>query len=166
MTVPPLLAWLGRSLVPLAFGVFVIAFYRDIQALPDDAIRYPNVVIAVTLSVVLINLAAETVMPAIQRRRAESSDAAESVGAAPRFPALPTVARPLAVILLVAAFAWFTPRAGFYPSAVVFLFGVTFALGTRRPLTLAATSLGIGFAAFVLFDVLLGVSLPAGRWWA
>ena len=66
----------------------------------------------------------------------------------------------------VLAFVLVLPFAGLWPSLAVFLIAALAALGERRPTVLLGASLGTALLGWALVELLLGVYIHPGSWWA
>lgn len=161
MVVSKISVWAGRSLIPVLTALFAVSFFINIQSLNADAVRYPNVIIPVTLGLVALNLLAEG-RTVSDYQRAALRNPRVALGAFLLAPL--SIVRPVLVVGLVAAFSYAIPRAGFYPSAVVFLFVTPWALGMRSLKVSVALGLGVGSCVYLLFEIVLGLSLPQRGW--
>lgn len=153
------LIWAGRSIIPAATGLFAIAFLVNIRDLDAAAVQYPNVIIPITLGLVLLNVVAEA--RTVGRQAVQDFPAPQAALRAFLSAPLP-ITRPVTVVAFVALFAYSIPRLGFYLSALGFLLAVPPALGLRSLRLGVGIALGVGLAAYLLFEVLLGLSLPRG----
>jgi hypothetical protein len=81
--------------------------------------------------------------------------------------ALPRVVRVTVIALGALAFLYAMPRLGFFLSAVAFSLVALAVLGVRRPLPVAAVSLGVPAALVALFNHALTLPLPTSpfAWW-
>jgi hypothetical protein len=147
----------GKAIIPSFAGIFAVLFFINIQDLNADAVRYPNVIIPVIIALALLNAITEGMQ--VSKLKARTSRSTNSALA--RNPA---VMRPMAVVALVAVFSYAIPRMGFYPAAFGFLLLTPWALGMRRLRSSVATSLGVGLSAYLLFEVVLGLTLPQRGW--
>ncbi len=70
------------------------------------------------------------------------------------------------MLACVLAFIVVLPFAGLWPSLALFLIAALAALGERRPAVLLGASLGTALLGWALVEILLGVYLHPGSWWA
>lgn len=155
------LLWAGRSIVPLGIAFFAVAFFVNIENLNADAVRYPNVIIPITLLLVALNLIAE--VRGVAGRQGEAIRSPRAVIAEVVRGPLPLL-RPVVIVGLAAFFAFSIPRAGFYPSAFGFLLAAPWALGLRGAKSIAVVGVSVSLSAYLLFEYTLGLSLPQRGW--
>ena len=70
--------------------------------------------------------------------------------------------RAVVTTLAVLAFTLVLVPLGFIPTSVIFLLAMMALLGVRRPLLMAATSVGVTLGIWLIFEKLLVLTLPAG----
>ena len=71
-----------------------------------------------------------------------------------------------AMTACILAFVAAIPFAGLWPSLALFLLAALAALGERRPAVLCGAPLGTAAAGWGLVELLLGVYIHPGSWWA
>ncbi|WP_337996819.1 tripartite tricarboxylate transporter TctB family protein [Oleispirillum naphthae] len=86
------------------------------------------------------------------RRRTAGAGEDETGGRNPR--------RFWSLLVLLAAYSWALGIFGFFASSLVFLPLTMAAMGSRRPLPIAGTTVGILIFVYIVFVQLLEVSLP------
>lgn len=132
----------GALVLALAVGIFAYTFALPSPAQPTD----PGVTALPRMIAVLIGVLALVVLA-----RPEEGETLPRGGGALRVGVT-------AVLLLL--YGLVMDSLGFVITTIVFLLAVLLLIGVRRPVTLVLVPLGVSVGMFLLFRVLLEVSLP------
>ncbi len=114
-----------------------------------DPVGAANYSLALALAALL--LAVPVALAAFKKRTGGSA----SVSLAP-------IGRVLSVILLTGAYLLLLNGVGYILLTPVYICGVLFTIGTRRPLTLALVPIAATAVLYLIFRVFFGVLLPSG----
>ena len=160
----------GRHVLTLVLAVFCIGFWGSVSGLPPVAANFPRILIALLAVLMSIGLMLDvrTVVQGapLPRENVEADfewddlDKGEEKGALAEF--LAAWGRAVLLSLVVVAFLLLVPRVGFYVAVVPFLAASFVALGIRRPAYLGFLVAATAAGAYLLFDTILALRLPAG----
>lgn len=152
-----------RLVIPLAAGIFAVAFFRGIEGLPTQSATYPRILIAALLALVAINVLIEARALFLRRPHQPATQTELSDEPSDEFGLRPAdLLQPLAVIVLMAVFVVFMPLLGFYLSAIVLMPSVAVVLGVRKLWLIALFTAVLTTGAYLLFEIFLEVPLPPG----
>ncbi len=70
--------------------------------------------------------------------------------------------RAIIALALSAAYAFFLKRLGFIPTSILFIAAIMILLGNKKPLVIVLVSIGATAGVYLVFSILLVISLPAG----
>ena len=80
-------------------------------------------------------------------------------------PALRPHVQALGLLAILAAYVALVPFAGYIPSTALLIGAVAWFSGAPRNRGLIVVAMAGAVALWLMFDPMLGVSLPAGSWW-
>lgn len=137
-------------LVPALLTAYGLGFWNSVDGLSSTSRVYPQALTAVLLISLAVVILGEV------RDWAKTGDTRGLADLWRRWK--------MAVItaVLTGVFVWGISVVGFYEALIPYTAVLTWVLGVRRLRTLAAFTVGTCVAIYLLFDVALGVRLPAG----
>lgn len=149
---------LGRSPVVLAFRlalpvvllIYSVAFFRSISVLRPDSRYYPQIMIALLVPLLLLQVVADVREWAAEAR---PHGAMSVIGAW-----WPTAFVASWTVAFILGINWI----GFYEAIIPYVAGLLPGLGVRRPALILAFTAGAFVGMYLLFGVVLGVRVPTG----
>jgi hypothetical protein len=144
-----------RLLFPTLVALYGVGFARSISGRSAVVAGYPRVILVALAVVVLLAAVVDLVQSARGREVVITS-------LDPRVQLSPQWWRGAVIAGLLVLTLWSASRLGFFASAALFVLVSMMVMGIRRPLPLAAMTVGFTLTAYYVFAVFFRLRLPEG----